>query len=55
MIKDNEAIVVDYKTGSHKKEHEHQLNEYATALKNMGYKSVNKYLVYTEKPEVIKI
>jgi ATP-dependent exoDNAse (exonuclease V) beta subunit len=55
MLKNNEAIVVDYKTGKQKKEHEQQLNEYALVLSDMGYKTINKYLVYTEKPEVIKI
>lgn len=55
MIKNDEAIVVDYKTGSRKKGHEQQLNEYALVLKDMGYKTVDEYLVYIEKPEVIKI
>ena len=32
----NEVIVIDYKTGSVKTEHEKQITEYADALRKMG-------------------
>ncbi len=45
-VKDHEAAVIDYKTGLHSKKYELQMNEYASALKAMGYRSVKKLLVF---------
>ncbi|MFI5144517.1 MAG: UvrD-helicase domain-containing protein, partial [Ignavibacteria bacterium] len=55
FVKNNNAIVVDYKTGKQKDEHTKQVNDYALTLEQMGYKPVEKYLLYVEEPNLIKI
>lgn len=46
MVKDKEAIVVDYKTGAPKAEHEIQIVNYKKELKNIGYTNIKGYLWY---------
>ncbi|HLG04317.1 MAG TPA: UvrD-helicase domain-containing protein [Bacteroidia bacterium] len=46
---DGKTIIVDYKTGAQDQKHKHQLNRYAEALREMGYQSVERKLVYTEE------
>ena len=41
-----DAIVIDYKTGEIKKQHEEQLNEYAVELAKFGFENLRKILVY---------
>lgn len=55
FVKDERAIVVDYKTGKQKDEHIKQISKYASTLEQMGYKPVEKYLLYVEEPNLIKI
>lgn len=55
LLKDNTAILIDYKTGSENKEHIKQVNLYADALNQMGYKNITKYLFYVTARKVIKI
>jgi len=56
LIKDSEALVIDYKTGSEKEEHKTQISKYADALKEMGFSSVRKYLLYIgNEEEEIKV
>ena len=45
-IKDNEAIIIDYKTGAVNNKYEQQLQLYTTQLEMMGYKVSKKILVY---------
>ena len=45
-IKDNEAVIIDYKTGDKKTSHHKQIEEYATLLSSMGYDVKKKILVY---------
>ncbi len=52
----NEAIIIDYKTGDQKPSHAAQLNSYASILSSMNYKVQYKYLVYiNESVEVIEV
>lgn len=46
MINKDDAIIIDYKTGKEEKKHSEQLTEYANVLIQMGYKNVEKYLLY---------
>ena len=46
MLKDDTAILIDYKTGKEEKDHGEQLNEYGEILMQMGYKKVEKYILY---------
>lgn len=41
-----EAVIIDYKTGSERSQHQNQLEEYQTILKEMGFKVLKKILVY---------
>jgi ATP-dependent exoDNAse (exonuclease V) beta subunit len=43
--KDNLSII-DYKTGKPEIKHEQQINGYAKNLAQMGYKNIQKYLIY---------
>ncbi len=51
IIREDEAVVLDFKTGRPKKEQEKQINLYGRLLSELGYREVKKYLVFIE-PEV---
>lgn len=46
LLKDNQAIVIDYKTGQPESKHKKQVNRYASILEGMGYQVKEKYLLY---------
>ncbi len=46
LLKGNQAIVIDYKTGQPEAKHKKQVNRYASILEGMGYRVVEKYLLY---------
>ncbi len=48
IINDKTAIVIDFKTGKKKSEHQEQLSLYVEKLKEMGFEKVEKKLIYTE-------
>ncbi|RZJ68051.1 MAG: ATP-dependent helicase [Flavobacterium sp.] len=47
LARNNEVYLLDYKTGSHNSKYVKQLETYAEAIENMGYKVSKKVLVYT--------
>ena len=49
----NEVVIIDYKTGLHNPKYQHQLQDYQDVLKEMGYKTVKKILIYIN--DTIKI
>ena len=49
MIKDNEAIVVDYKFGKESDKYKEQVKRYMDLLVQMGYRNVKGYLWYVYK------
>ena len=53
VIEGNKAIVIDYKTGGIKKNHEDQIHRYALILEEMGYAETEKILVYTDLKKII--
>lgn len=54
VIFNNEAFLLDYKTGEKEQKHIKQINEYALLLNEMNYKVSKKALVYIrEKIEVV--
>ncbi len=56
LIKNNEATIIDYKTGEILEKHHRQIDEYAKLLEEIGYKIKAKILVYIqEKVEIKKI
>ncbi|MCG0015448.1 UvrD-helicase domain-containing protein [Winogradskyella immobilis] len=46
VIKDNQAIIIDYKTGAEDIKHKSQLDNYTSVINNMGYNVLKKILVY---------
>ncbi len=46
IVQNNEAIIIDYKTGKREVKHHRQLQRYAKWLAEMGYKVVGQYLLY---------
>lgn len=55
MMKDNEVIVVDFKFGKSYPEYEHQVREYMSLIKSMGYTQVSGYLWYVFYNELEEI
>lgn len=55
MLKNDSAIIVDYKTGSENDSHKKQLNLYADALQKTGIKNVDKYLYYITQKKISKV
>ncbi|MBO6879394.1 UvrD-helicase domain-containing protein [Winogradskyella sp.] len=52
----NEAIIIDYKTGEQKTSYKSQLNSYASILEVMNYSIKHKYIVYiNDAVEVIEV
>lgn len=49
------AIVIDYKTGNQEKKHAAQINQYEEVLNEMGYQSIEKYLLYTKDSNIVKV
>lgn len=43
---DNNAVIIDYKTGHLSEQHKHQINEYGMALNDLGFEIGSKILVY---------
>lgn len=46
LLHQNQAVVIDYKTGDQKPQHLKQVNAYAYFLTQMGYEVAGKYLLY---------
>jgi len=56
MISENNAVVVDYKTGIIKQQKYHrQVNQYARILRETGFEKVEGYIWYTQLNEVEKV
>ncbi len=56
MIKDDTAIVVDYKFGyKESKIHKDQVEEYMSLLKQMGHKEVSGYIWYIKTNKIISL
>jgi len=49
----NQAVIIDYKTGKTEKKHHDQLNKYALIVEELGYKVIQKLLVYIGDEVVI--
>ena len=50
--KNNEASLIDYKTGGEKKSHVSQMSNYEAVLVKMGYIKINKFLVYVSSGKI---
>lgn len=55
IVRDNKAIVIDYKTGARSENHLRQVGEYKDILGQMGYDQVDGYLIYLSEPDVLAV
>lgn len=56
MIKGDNVIILDYKTGRESPKHIKQLDDYGVLLKEIGFKEIEKYLLYLDtKPRLMKL
>jgi ATP-dependent exoDNAse (exonuclease V) beta subunit len=55
MIKEKNAVLLDYKTGEEDAIHERQLNVYGQNLLASGYENVEKYLLYLNPIKLLKL
>ncbi len=54
VVIDDDAVVMDYKTGAALDKHKNQVNEYANLLESMNIKVAEKVLIYTDTLEIVK-
>lgn len=55
LVKDDKAVVIDFKREKHDHRHEKQVMVYASLLHKMGYKDIKKYLFYVQEGKVLEI
>ena len=55
LVRENQLIVIDFKTGKEKLQHQFQITNYNSILKEMFNCDVLSYLYYTETQELIQI
>ena len=55
MIRDGQAVIVDFKTGEQKEKDRQQIIAYADLLQAMGFSTISGYLLYIEKQEVEQV
>ncbi len=54
IFREKETVIMEFKTGLPKPEHEKQLNNYGLILQQMGYPSIRKLLVYLDDTVMVK-
>ena len=54
IFKENETIVIDYKTGTPKAQHLKQVQLYANTLKEMGFQQVRGIVFYTSELRLVR-
>jgi len=52
ILEEGKAVVIDYKTGKEALKHHEQLLLYGNLLHEMGYKEVERFLIYTEELKI---
>jgi len=56
VVKNNQAIIIDYKTGQPKSSHSQQLADYAQLLQEIGFEVAKKIIVYVQdEVQVIQV
>ena len=55
MIKNNKAIIIDYKREKKDPSHEKQIKNYGVLLHTMGYDPVEMYLIYIDDYMLVKV
>ena len=55
MIKDDEVVIVDYKSGARDPKHDKQLRQYRDLLHQMNYNNIRMYLMYFNKEGLVEV
>lgn len=55
LMKGDQGIVIDFKTGKQDKKHHQQVQEYCRLLQQTGIRHVEGYLIYTIEKEIVKV
>lgn len=55
LLRDNEAVVLDFKSGDMESSHKSQIKHYASLLSQMNYEKVSGYILYLDPIEVVKV
>jgi len=55
VLENNNAVVIDYKTGNMNDSHKTQIRLYAKILEEMGYSETKKLIVYIDLGKVIEV
>ena len=50
----NDAVIIDYKTGLYNSKHQEQLHDYQSVLEDMNFKVIKKILIYINDEITIK-
>jgi ATP-dependent exoDNAse (exonuclease V) beta subunit len=54
IIDGNKAVVIDFKTGKPSPWYQNQISNYAAILEQMGYESIQKYLIYVDEEVTVE-
>ena len=55
IVQKQQAVVIDFKTGEEKEDHQNQVREYMELVKGLTQKPTEGYLVYIESGEIRKV
>ena len=55
LLKEEDAIVIDFKSGNVESKHKSQVRHYSSLLSQMGYKNVSGYILYLEPIEIVHV
>ncbi len=55
LIRDQQAVVIDFKTGFPRKRHERQVQSYMALLRLLGYQHIQGWLYYTGEGRVMEV
>lgn len=53
ILPNKDAVIIDYKSGATNTSHEQQINEYAVATEALGFKVIEKLIVYISKDTIL--
>ena len=55
MIKNNKAIIIDYKREQKDVKHQNQIKNYGKLLTKMGYEEIEMFLIYTDDQQLVEV
>ena len=55
VVKNNQTIIVDYKTGEREEKHKEQITNYRNLLSQMGYQNISAQLLYVNDGSLVEI